>query len=166
MEKTYPDVTVVCGSVETDAEDSRAVTDPTLIVEVLSDSTVAYDRGDKFEHYRQIPKLQAYVLVSHRERRIETRRRVPDGGWSEHVAGRARRSAPARRQGSWCGCARPPPRARRRCARPRRAPTGDPRRSRSPRRRGAPGPPRAGPRRWRSRRGRRAAARAGSSDSS
>ncbi len=85
---TYPDVTVVCGSVETDAEDPGAVTNPTVIVEVLSDSTEAYDRGDKFEHYRQIPTLQAYVLVSHRERRIETRRRAPDGGWSEYVAGR------------------------------------------------------------------------------
>src|SRR5207245_1416196 len=85
---TYPDVRVVWGSVGTDAEDPRAVTNPTVIVEVLSDSTEAYDRGDKFEHYRQIPTLQAYVLVSHRERRIETRRRAPDGGWSEHVAGR------------------------------------------------------------------------------
>jgi len=65
---TYPGVTVVCGSVETDA-------------------------GDKFEHYRQIPTLQAYVLVSHRERRIETRRRAPDGGWSEHVAGRGQTAA-------------------------------------------------------------------------
>jgi len=85
---TYPDVTVVCGSVETDAEDPSAVTNPTVIVEVLSDSTEAYDHGDKFEHYRQISTLQAYVLVSHRERRIETRRRAPDGSWSEHVAGR------------------------------------------------------------------------------
>ena len=55
---TYPDVTVVCGSVETDAEDPRAVTNPTVIVEVLSDSTEAYDRGDKFEHYRQIPTFR------------------------------------------------------------------------------------------------------------
>ncbi len=90
---TYPDVTVVCGAVETDAEDPHAVTNPTVIVEVLSDSTEAYDRGDKFEHYRQIPTLQTYVLVSHRERRIETRRRAPDGGWSEHVAGRGQTAA-------------------------------------------------------------------------
>ena len=90
---TYPDVTVVCGSIETDAEDPRAVTNPTVIVEVLSDSTEAYDRGDKFEHYRQIPTLQAYVLVSHRERRIETRRRAPDGSWSEHVASRGQTAA-------------------------------------------------------------------------
>src|SRR2546428_8177830 len=46
---TYPDVTVVCGSVETAAEDPRAVTNPTVIAEVLGDSTEAYDRGDKFE---------------------------------------------------------------------------------------------------------------------
>src|SRR5439155_194836 len=55
---TYPGVTVVCGSVETDAEDPSAVTNPTVIVEVLSDSTEAYDHGDKFEHYRQIPTQQ------------------------------------------------------------------------------------------------------------
>jgi Uma2 family endonuclease len=85
---TYPDVTVVCGAIETDAADPHAVINPTVLVEVLSEHTEAYDRGEKFEHYRRIPTLEAYVLVSHRERRIEMRRRAPDGGWTERAAGR------------------------------------------------------------------------------
>jgi Uma2 family endonuclease len=85
---TYPDVTVVCGTIETDPEDVHAVTNPTVIVEVLSDRTEAYDCGEKFERYRQIPTLGAYLLVSHRERRIETRRRAADGSWTVRHAGR------------------------------------------------------------------------------
>jgi Uma2 family endonuclease len=84
----YPDVTVVCGSVQTEPDDPHAVTNPTLIAEVLSDSTEAYDRAEKFEHYRQIPTLQEYLLVSHRERRIDRRRRARDGSWTECCAGR------------------------------------------------------------------------------
>ena len=48
---TYPDVTVACGPLERHPQDQDAVTNPTLIVEVLSRSTADYDRGDKFEHY-------------------------------------------------------------------------------------------------------------------
>ena len=85
---TYPDVTVVCGPVQTTAEDPHAALNPTLIVEVLSDRTSVYDCGEKFEQYRQVPTLQLYVLVSHRERRIETRKRETDGSWIERQAGR------------------------------------------------------------------------------
>jgi Uma2 family endonuclease len=85
---TYPDVTVICGAIETDRDDPQAATNPTLIVEVLSDRTEAYDRGEKFEHYRQIPTLEAYLLVSHRERRMELRRRAADGSWTAQGAGR------------------------------------------------------------------------------
>ncbi len=85
---TYPDVTVVCGPIETAREDPLAATNPTLIVEVLSEGTSAYDRGEKFEHYRKIPTLQHYVLVSHGERRIEIRQRDAAGNWSERQAGR------------------------------------------------------------------------------
>ena len=85
---TYPDVTVICGAIQTDAADPQAPTNPTLIVEVTSDRTEEYDRGEKFEHYRQIPDLEAYVLVSHRERLIEIRRRAADGSWAAHHAGR------------------------------------------------------------------------------
>jgi Uma2 family endonuclease len=85
---TYPDVTVVCGPVQAAPEDPHAAMNPAIIVEVLSDHTSSYDRGEKFEHYRKIPTLQHYVLVSHRERRVEIRQREADGSWSDHHAGR------------------------------------------------------------------------------
>lgn len=68
---TYPDVAMVCGNVELDADDPNAVTNPSLLVEVLSPSTEAYDRGEKWAHYRRIGSLQAYVLVAPVSRRIE-----------------------------------------------------------------------------------------------
>lgn len=85
---TYPDVTVVCGSLERDVEDPQAAVNPTVLVEVLSDSTAPYDLGEKFTHYGQIPSLREYVLVSHRERRIERRWRDPDGTWRTQDVGR------------------------------------------------------------------------------
>ncbi len=85
---TYPDVTVVCGAIETDPDDPHAVVNPTIVVEVTSDRTEHYDRGEKFEHYRMIPSLREYVLVSHRERRVEIRRREAGGTWSDVHAGR------------------------------------------------------------------------------
>jgi Uma2 family endonuclease len=81
---TYPDVTVICGPRELDGADPFAVTNPTLIVEVLSRSTEEYDSGDKFEHYKTFPSLREYVLVSHRERSVEIRSRREDG-WRTSV---------------------------------------------------------------------------------
>jgi Uma2 family endonuclease len=83
---TYPDVTVVCGPSERDSGDEQAVTNPTLIVEVLSRSTEEYDRDDKFEHYKSLSSLRQYVLVSHRERRVEVWSRGTDGGWTSAAA--------------------------------------------------------------------------------
>ncbi len=68
---TYPDLSVVCGRLERAPDDPDAITNPTVIVEVLSDSTEASDRGDKFAHYRRLPSLQQYVLVSQTTSRIE-----------------------------------------------------------------------------------------------
>jgi Uma2 family endonuclease len=79
---TYPDVTIVCGSLERDVEDANTITNPTVIVEVLSDSTEAYDRGEKFHHYQRIPSLRAYVLVSQREARIEVFERAGARRWT------------------------------------------------------------------------------------
>lgn len=79
---TYPDVSVVCGPRELDPEDDNAVTNPTVIVEVLSRSSEAYDRGDKFEHYKYIETLRHYVLVSQNERRIEVWTREAADLWS------------------------------------------------------------------------------------
>jgi Uma2 family endonuclease len=83
---TYPDVTVVCGKRERDPDDEQAVTNPTLIVEVLSRSTEEYDRGDKFEHYKRLPSLREYVLVSHRERSVEVWARGADNAWTCSVS--------------------------------------------------------------------------------
>jgi Uma2 family endonuclease len=60
----YPDVFVVCGQLARDAEDENTVTNPLLVVEVLSEGTEAYDRGKKFTHYRSCPSLVEYVLVA------------------------------------------------------------------------------------------------------
>lgn len=73
---TYPDVTVVCGETEAADDDADAITNPIVLVEVLSDTTEREDRGEKFAHYRRLPSLQEYVLVSQREPRIEVFRRA------------------------------------------------------------------------------------------
>jgi len=84
---TYPDVSVVCGHIERDPEDANTLVNPIVLVEVLSDSTEAHDRGEKFAHYRCIPSLLEYVLVSQRRPRIEVFRRNEDGSWTLYVAG-------------------------------------------------------------------------------
>jgi Uma2 family endonuclease len=84
---TYPDLTVVCGKLETARDDQDAATNPTVLVEVLSDSTEAYDRGEKFAHYRRLASLREYVLVSQRARRIEVFRRRAGRSWEYVDAG-------------------------------------------------------------------------------
>ena len=83
---TYPDVAVVGGRVETAPDDPDAVTNPLLLVEVLSDSTEAADRGEKFAHYRRLPSLQEYLLVAQRSPRLEIYRRT-EQGWILTEAG-------------------------------------------------------------------------------
>ncbi|WP_258182782.1 Uma2 family endonuclease [Enhygromyxa salina] len=84
---TYPDVTVICETLERSELDANAATNPTVIVEVLSDSTEAYDRGEKFAHYRRLPSLREYVLVSQREPRIESYFKNAAGVWVLSEAG-------------------------------------------------------------------------------
>ena len=83
---TYPDVAVVGG--EPRFEDSHVDTllNPTVLIEVLSDSTEAYDRGGKFAHYRALESLSDYLLVAQNEPRIEDFRRQTDGQWLYSVA--------------------------------------------------------------------------------
>lgn len=85
---TYPDLTVVCGRRQTAADDDDAIVNPTVLVEILSDSTEADDRGEKFAHYRRLASLQEYVLVAQKAQRIEVYRREGDR-WvlSEHGPG-------------------------------------------------------------------------------
>ena len=78
---TYPDASVVSGEPLTGDEHAHALVNPILVVEVLSDSTEAYDRGQKASHYRQIPTLQAYLLISQHEPRLELQLRQADGHW-------------------------------------------------------------------------------------
>jgi Uma2 family endonuclease len=68
---TYPDVTVVCGSPRLEDEHFDMLLNPTVLIEVLSNSTERYDRGRKAEHYRQIDSLREYLLVSQEEAHIE-----------------------------------------------------------------------------------------------
>jgi Uma2 family endonuclease len=86
---TYPDVTVVCEALETDPGDARGhtIVNPTLVVEVLSPSTEAYDRGEKLAHYERIAGLREIVLVAHDARRLEVWRRADDSWTLEVTAG-------------------------------------------------------------------------------
>ena len=77
---TYPDVVVACGPQFAD-EQQCTLLNPVLIVEVLSPSTEAYDRGAKFQHYRAIPSLREYLLVASERMEVELRRLQPDGEW-------------------------------------------------------------------------------------
>jgi Uma2 family endonuclease len=61
---TYPDVVVVCGQPEFVDEKRDTLTNPTVIVEVLSPATERYDRGVKFRHYRAIETVQNYILIA------------------------------------------------------------------------------------------------------
>ena len=79
---TYPDVVVVCGAAGFDAADiAYTVLNPTLILEVLSESTKDYDRGGKFEHYRKLESLREYILVAQDECHVEHFVRQPDDRW-------------------------------------------------------------------------------------
>jgi Uma2 family endonuclease len=79
---TYPDVSIACGEQRFLDETEDTLLNPIVLIEVLSDSTEAYDRGKKFEHYRQIPSCREYLLVSQKEARIEQFVRQPNGDWT------------------------------------------------------------------------------------
>ena len=80
---TYPDASMVCGPIEGDPADASGatITNPVLLVEVLSASTEEEDRGNKWQHYQLIPSLDEYILVSQVEPRIESYQRLPGGAW-------------------------------------------------------------------------------------
>lgn len=77
----YPDVVAVCGDREFHDGRSDTLTNPTLIVEVLSPSTESYDRGEKSAHYRRLPSLRAYLLLAQDRVRAELHVRRPDDIW-------------------------------------------------------------------------------------
>jgi Uma2 family endonuclease len=77
---TYPDVTVVCGPPEFEDEQADTLLNPTVLFEVLSESTEAYDRGAKSAQYRRLASLQEYVLVAQDRPQVERYVRQPQGG--------------------------------------------------------------------------------------
>lgn len=85
---TYPDASVICGPPVPSVIDWNSATNPSLLIEVTSASTEAYDRGAKLAHYQHLPSLRAVLFVSHRSPRITVVRR--DGpAWSttDHGSG-------------------------------------------------------------------------------
>ena len=78
---TYPDVLVVCGRPKFASGRTDTLTNPMIIVEVLSKSTQAYDRGQKFEFYRSIDTFADYVLIDQERVHIEYFHKFKDGRW-------------------------------------------------------------------------------------
>jgi Uma2 family endonuclease len=78
---TYPDVMVVCGKPILADQHLDILTNPVVIIEVLSESTKDYDRAGKFHEYRRIPSFQEYLTVSQTEMLVDHSVRQPDGSW-------------------------------------------------------------------------------------
>jgi Uma2 family endonuclease len=78
---TYPDISVVCGELITLDDDEWNILNPSVLIEVLSPSTEKYDRGNKFELYRELPSLKEYVLVNSTAVSIEVFRLNGPGRW-------------------------------------------------------------------------------------
>jgi Uma2 family endonuclease len=78
---TYPDVMVICGKIELSSDQPDTATNPCLIVEVLSDATRDYDRGDKFTLYKAIPALRDYILIEQKKILVEHFRLGRRGVW-------------------------------------------------------------------------------------
>lgn len=78
---TYPDIVIVCGEPDFEDDEFDTLLNPRVIIEILSDSTETYDRGDKSSHYKRIPSLQEYVLVAQRKPVIERLVRQEAGSW-------------------------------------------------------------------------------------
>jgi Uma2 family endonuclease len=78
---TYPDATIVCGEQIFDDDHRDTLLNPTVIVEVLSDSTEKYDRGKKSNHYRQIKSLKELILIAQDRPQVERFTRQPNGDW-------------------------------------------------------------------------------------
>ena len=77
--QAYPDVSVACPPIEGFSDD--VISNPILVIEVLSPSTADFDRGGKFGHYRQIPSLKEYLVFWQDEARVEQHTRTPEDLW-------------------------------------------------------------------------------------
>lgn len=81
---TYPDFTIVCGKSETTDQYTDNLTNPAVIIEILSKSTSDYDRGSKFMLYRSIATLKEYITIDSLSVNVEVWRRNPDNTWILH----------------------------------------------------------------------------------
>lgn len=88
---TYPDVIVVCGTPTFEDAEVDTLLNPTVLIEVLSPTTAAYDRAEKFAHYRRIPSLREYVLVSQDRPQVERFLRSGEDWILREFSGRAER---------------------------------------------------------------------------
>ena len=79
----YPDCMVICGNVERDAKNKETVTNPMVIIEVLSKSTASSERGDKFFDYKKIKSLQQYILIEQEKPQVDVYTRNKVGGENE-----------------------------------------------------------------------------------
>jgi Uma2 family endonuclease len=77
----YPDISVVCGESQFDDEQRDILLNPTIIIEVLSPNTERYDRGKKFQSYRELASMQEYILIAQDSPHIERFVRQQDGLW-------------------------------------------------------------------------------------
>jgi Uma2 family endonuclease len=78
---TYPDISIICGEIETVDDTFDTATNPSVIIEILSESTRDYDKGGKFTLYRAIDTLQEYILIDSETVMVEKFIRNPDGSW-------------------------------------------------------------------------------------
>jgi len=84
--ETYPDAAVHCPPFRFKGRQKEVLLSPTVLVEVLSPSTVGYDRGKKFENYKQIETLTDYLLVSQHTVQIDHYRKLENGDWNLHTS--------------------------------------------------------------------------------
>jgi Uma2 family endonuclease len=77
----YPDLAIVCGEPQMEDKKKHIVTNPTVLFEVLSESTESFDRGKKFHRYKQISTLVEYILIAQSEPQIDAFYKVDDDTW-------------------------------------------------------------------------------------
>ncbi|MGB3535835.1 MAG: Uma2 family endonuclease [Microcoleaceae cyanobacterium] len=78
---TYPDVQIICGEVAYHENRKDTIINPTVIIEVLSQSTEAYDKGDKFKYYRSIPSFQEYIIINQYQCEVEQYVKTENNKW-------------------------------------------------------------------------------------
>jgi Uma2 family endonuclease len=79
---TYPDLSIICNEIETVGKSKNTATNPSVLIEVLSETTQDYDRGAKFKLYRDIKSLKEYILISSLEILVEKYEKQDDGSWT------------------------------------------------------------------------------------